>query len=167
MPNLSRRGFLKGLFATAAVAAVPAVVAPEVDLDYEHWARGEGRIWSVPGRRAPTGLYMTTEPEYVGRIPIRTELTVINGDPSARTIGFSVHENIGIGAYNPQTVISELLQTTKGRARLAESMTQPLRTRRDYVSWGRRTFSIDPVGDGPLNFRSTAEARAAQEAWKT
>jgi hypothetical protein len=38
-----------------------------------------------------------------GRIPVRTELTVLSADdPKARTIGFSVFENLGIGAYNPR-----------------------------------------------------------------
>ena len=38
-----------------------------------------------------------------GRIPDRTELTVVSADdPKARTIGFSVFENLGIGAYNPK-----------------------------------------------------------------
>lgn len=48
-------------------------------------------------------VYVCCEPEYFGRIPVRTELTVLSADdPKARTIGFSVFENIGIGAFNPR-----------------------------------------------------------------
>jgi hypothetical protein len=41
-----------------------------------------------------------------GRIPVRTELTVLSADdPKARTIGFSVFEQIGVGAYNPRGLV--------------------------------------------------------------
>jgi hypothetical protein len=47
--------------------------------------------------------YICAEPEYFGRIPVRTELTVLSADdPKARTIGFSVFENLGIGCHNPR-----------------------------------------------------------------
>ena len=48
-------------------------------------------------------VYVCCEPEYFGRIPVRTELTVLSADdPKNRTIGFSVFENLGIGAFNPR-----------------------------------------------------------------
>jgi hypothetical protein len=48
-------------------------------------------------------VYICCEPETFGRIPVRTELTVLSADdPKARTIGFSVFENIGIGCHNPR-----------------------------------------------------------------
>ena len=51
----------------------------------------------------PGTVYVCCEPEYFGRIPVRTELTVLSADdPKARTIGFSVFENLGIGAFNPR-----------------------------------------------------------------
>lgn len=58
----------------------------------------------VTSRLVPVGtVYVTCEPEHFGRIPVRTELTVLSADdPKARTIGFSVFENLGIGAYNPR-----------------------------------------------------------------
>ena len=58
----------------------------------------------VTSRLVPVGtVYVTCEPEMFGRIPVRTELTVLSADdPKARTIGFSVFENLGIGAYNPR-----------------------------------------------------------------
>jgi len=65
-----------------------------------------GTLWGakiVTSRIVPEGtVYVTGEPEFFGRIPVRQELTVISADrPSARMIGFSIFENIGIGAYNP------------------------------------------------------------------
>lgn len=58
----------------------------------------------VTSRLVPVGtVYVTCEPEHFGRIPVRTELTVLSADdPKARTIGFSVFENLGIGAFNPR-----------------------------------------------------------------
>jgi len=47
-------------------------------------------------------VYVCTEPEFLGRFPVRTELTVLSADdPKARRIGFSIFEQIGIGAFNP------------------------------------------------------------------
>lgn len=64
-------------------------------------------IWGaqiITSRLVPIGtIYVTCEPENFGRIPVRTELTVLSADdPKARTIGFSIFENIGIGAFNPK-----------------------------------------------------------------
>ncbi len=58
----------------------------------------------IVSRLVPVGtVYVCCEPEMFGRIPVRTELTVLSADdPKARTIGFSVFENLGIGAYNPK-----------------------------------------------------------------
>lgn len=54
-------------------------------------------------RLVPEGtVYCCGEPEFFGRIPVRTEMTVLSADnPKARLIGFSIFENLGIGAYNP------------------------------------------------------------------
>jgi len=47
-------------------------------------------------------IYVCAEPEFFGRIPVRTELTVLSADdPKNRTIGFSCFENLGIGCHNP------------------------------------------------------------------
>lgn len=64
-------------------------------------------IWGaqlITSRLVPAGtVYICCEPEMFGRIPVRTELTVLSADdPKARTIGFSMFENLGIGAYNPK-----------------------------------------------------------------
>lgn len=58
----------------------------------------------ITSRLVPVGtVYVCCEPEMFGRIPVRTELTVLSADdPKARTIGFSVFENLGIGAFNPR-----------------------------------------------------------------
>lgn len=57
----------------------------------------------ITSRVVPEGtVYVCGEPEFFGRIPVRTELTVLSADdPKNRTIGFSIFEQIGIGAYNP------------------------------------------------------------------
>jgi hypothetical protein len=50
----------------------------------------------------PGYMYVLAEPEFVGRIPVRTELTVLSADdPKARRIGFSCFEQLGIGVHNP------------------------------------------------------------------
>lgn len=65
-----------------------------------------GTLWGaqviVTRKVAPGYIYVTAEPEFFGRIPVRTELTVLSADdPKARRIGFSVFENLGIGCHNP------------------------------------------------------------------
>ena len=54
----------------------------------------------------PGTVYVTAEPEFFGRIPVRYDLTVISADtPKTRTIGFSMFENIGIGNFNPKGAV--------------------------------------------------------------
>jgi hypothetical protein len=67
----------------------------------------QATLWGaqiITSRLVPVGtVYVCCEPEMFGRIPVRTELTVLSADdPKARTIGFSCFENLGIGAYNPR-----------------------------------------------------------------
>lgn len=61
----------------------------------------------VVSRLVPAGVvYVCCEPEHFGRIPVRTELTVLSADnPEERTIGFSMFEQLGIGAYNPRGLV--------------------------------------------------------------
>lgn len=61
----------------------------------------------IVSRLVPAGVvYICCEPEHFGRIPVRTELTVLSADnPEERTIGFSMFENLGIGAYNPRGLV--------------------------------------------------------------
>lgn len=57
MPDtqMSRRGFLRGLFTVAGAAVVaPSILIPdELDPDRARWMRGEGRIWQVKGPTRP------------------------------------------------------------------------------------------------------------------
>jgi len=67
----------------------------------------QSTLWGaqiITSRLVPAGtVYVCCEPEHFGRIPVRTELTVLSADnPANRTIGFSVFENLGIGAFNPR-----------------------------------------------------------------
>jgi hypothetical protein len=66
-----------------------------------------GTLWGaqiVTSRLIPPGVvYVCCAPEMFGRIPVRIELTVLSADdPVNRTIGFSIFENLGIGAFNPR-----------------------------------------------------------------
>jgi len=70
----------------------------------------QATLWGaqvITSRLVPVGtVYVCCEPEMFGRIPVRTELTVLSADdPKARTIGFSVFENLGIGAFNPRGLV--------------------------------------------------------------
>lgn len=60
----------------------------------------------IVSRIVPVGfVYVLAEPEYVGRIPVRTELTVMSADvPQERTVGFSIFEHLGIGSHNPRAL---------------------------------------------------------------
>jgi HK97 family phage major capsid protein len=60
----------------------------------------------ITSRLVPPGtVYVCAEPENFGRFPVRTELTVLSADdPRRRVIGFSIFENIGIGAFNPRAL---------------------------------------------------------------
>ncbi len=52
-----------------------------------------------------------------------------------------------------QRIIGEYIKTPQGRAKLAASMTQPLRTRRDYAAVGRKTFLVEQLPDGAPHLR--------------
>jgi HK97 family phage major capsid protein len=67
----------------------------------------QATLWGaqiITSRLVPAGfVYICAEAENFGRVPVRTELTVLSADdPKARTIGFSCFENLGIGAFNPR-----------------------------------------------------------------
>ena len=66
----------------------------------------------ITSRLVPVGtVYVVCEPEHFGRIPVRTELTVLSADnPEERTIGFSMFEQLGIGAYNPRGLVRLIVQ---------------------------------------------------------
>jgi hypothetical protein len=73
-----------------------------------------GTVWGaqiIVSRKVPVGyVYVCAEPEFFGRIPVRTELTVLSADdPRNRTIGFSCFENLGIGCHNPLGLVRVVL----------------------------------------------------------
>lgn len=70
----------------------------------------QSTLWGaqiIVSRLVPAGfVYLCCEPEMFGRIPVRTELTVLSADnPSRREIGFSIFENVGIGCHNPRGLV--------------------------------------------------------------
>jgi HK97 family phage major capsid protein len=47
-------------------------------------------------------VYVCGEPEFLGRIPVRTDLTILSADdPKNRMVGFSMFEQIAVGCHNP------------------------------------------------------------------
>ena len=54
-----------------------------------------------------------------------------------------------------QQIIGEYIKTAAGRAKLAASMIQPLRLRRDYTAVGRKTFLVEQLPDGAVHFTSS------------
>lgn len=69
----------------------------------------QATLWGaqiIISRLVPVGfVYVCGEPDNFGRMPVRTELTVLSADdPKTRTIGFSVFQNLGIGAFNPKAM---------------------------------------------------------------
>ena len=65
----------------------------------------------ITSRLVPAGfVYICAEAENFGRIPVRSELSVLSADnPTERTVGFSIFENLGIGAFNPRGLTRMLI----------------------------------------------------------
>lgn len=57
--------------------------------------------------QVPVGtVYVIAEPLFLGRLPIRTELTVLSADdPIKRLIGFSIFETLGFLCHNPLAIV--------------------------------------------------------------
>jgi hypothetical protein len=66
--------------------------------------------------------------------------------------GFSpvAQQQMVVSNETKQAIISEYIKTAAGRAKLAASMIQPLRLRRDYTAVGRKTFLVEQLPDGAL-----------------
>jgi len=67
-------------------------------------------IWNatiITSRMIPQGtVYVCGEPEFFGRMPVRTDLTVLSADrPESRLIGFSMFEHLGAGIFNPFAIV--------------------------------------------------------------
>lgn len=58
-------------------------------------------------------------------------------------------------AAQKHALMTKLLQSQQGRARIASSLNEPLRFLRDYQSVGRRAFLIDELPDGTLPIYDT------------
>lgn len=67
----------------------------------------------------PGEIFLTSEPQHVGVLPIRTDITVLAADnPEQMRMGWSIFENIGMGCLNPQGVVritipNSLVRTTQ------------------------------------------------------
>ena len=67
-------------------------------------------VWNaqiITSRMVPEGtVYICGEPEFFGRMPVRTDLTILSADtPKSRLIGFSMFEQIGAGIFNPYAIV--------------------------------------------------------------
>ena len=49
-------------------------------------------------------IFSFSNPEFIGRMPIKTELTVISADKADRAIGFTCEEHVGVAVVNPRGV---------------------------------------------------------------
>jgi hypothetical protein len=71
----------------------------------------QAKVWGaniITSRIVEAGtVWVCGEPEFLGRIPVRTELTVVSADrPWDRVIGFSMFVNLGIGLHNGKAITS-------------------------------------------------------------
>lgn len=57
---------------------------------------------------------------------------------------------MAISLEEKYAILSKHVKTAAGRQRIAASMIQPLRKRRDYTSVGRRGFYVEQLPDGAL-----------------
>jgi hypothetical protein len=52
------------------------------------------------------GIYLTAEPQFVGGMPIQTDITALSADdPEHHSIGWSIYETIGMCCYNPRGIV--------------------------------------------------------------
>lgn len=75
-----------------------------------------GTLWGMSiymSPEVPTNkIFLVTEAEYFGVIPIRIDLTVIPADdPANRCFGWSIFENCGIGIHNSDRGLQQLTLT--------------------------------------------------------
>jgi hypothetical protein len=75
-----------------------------------------GSLWGASIFMSPEvpsdTIFIVTEPEYVGVMPVRIDLTVIPADdPGNRAFGWSVFENLGIGIHNSDHGIQQIVIT--------------------------------------------------------
>ena len=79
-----------------------------VDFETQRELLRTGLIGTVYGAQvymspeiAADEVYLITEPEFFGTIPVRIDLTVLPADqPAERSFGWSIFEALGIGIHN-------------------------------------------------------------------
>jgi hypothetical protein len=86
---------------------------------------GDHSALTLARRRFPEDADRAFNQEFMGEpFPLRTELTVLEADPpSRRSIGFTVHERVGMGVVNPRSV--ERLQATRVNVPTFELQSNP------------------------------------------
>lgn len=75
-----------------------------------------GNLWGASIYMSPqcqnNTIYFITEPEYLGVLPVRIDLTVVPADdPANRAFGWSIFENIGLGVHNSDNGLVALVLT--------------------------------------------------------
>lgn len=75
-----------------------------------------GNLWGASIFLSPevpaSSIFIVTEAEYFGVMPVRIDLTVIPADdPGNRQFGWSIFENIGIGIHNAAQGLQQILIT--------------------------------------------------------
>lgn len=105
----------------------------------------------------PKRIYMASEPEHLGKIPVRTELTVLPADdPSKPKIGFMVYELKGTdlypwpdghtGVFRDEADLEQWL--TDDRLLTTREALQPGMKLlvHDLFGWGQGITLLDPQG---------------------
>lgn len=74
-----------------------------------------GGIWGATitvSRAIPNGdIYFMAEPQFVGHMPIQTDVTVLSADdPGRQMIGWSIFESVGMTMVNPSSVLRVRLE---------------------------------------------------------
>ncbi len=113
----------RGFLRGLLTVGATAVVAPQILLRTE------------PEVLLPVGPLVEADPDYRKWLNGEGRIWQVRGPVRPRT---------------RQEIIADFLKTPEGRQKLAASMVQPLRTRRDYSSIGRRTFLVEQLPDGAL-----------------
>lgn len=55
-------------------------------------------------------IFSFSSPEFMGKFPLKTELTVLSADKASRSIGSTAKESIGVGIFNPRGMTGFNLQ---------------------------------------------------------
>ncbi len=129
-----------------ALRADPHVQGVEFDLDASDHANFVINVTLVPGQSALQSEEL--QRQFARRISYEDD----EEEETSPSRGFrSLLDRVpNISPEGMQGLISQYLGSTEGRRQLASSMAQPLRTRIDYQSVGRRTFMVEQLPDGAL-----------------